>query len=206
MLETPEEAFRWTRSTEDAPDEAEILEISFEEGVPTEINENLMGPTDIISRCNLIAGRHGIGRVDIMEDRIIGLKSRENYETPGAFLILTAHRALEQLVLTREELKFAETVSQTYSELIYKGLWHEPLREDLDQLIDNMQVRVSGFVRLKLHKGSMHILGRSSPFSLYQEEAVSFEDKEMDQREMAGMVKNYGMQAACYQELCRKKY
>jgi argininosuccinate synthase len=206
MLETPEEAFRWTRSTENAPDEAEILEISFEEGVPTEINENLMGPTDIISRCNLIAGRHGIGRVDIMEDRIIGLKSRENYETPGAFLILTAHRALEQLVLTREELKFAETVSQTYSELIYKGLWHEPLREDLDQLIDNMQVRVSGFVRLKLHKGSMHILGRSSPFSLYQEEAVSFEDKEMDQREMAGMVKNYGMQAACYQELCRKKY
>jgi argininosuccinate synthase len=206
MLETPEEAFRWTRSTEDAPDEAEILEISFEEGVPTEINENLMGPTDIISRCNLIAGRHGIGRVDIMEDRIIGLKSRENYETPGAFLILTAHRALEQLVLTREELKFAETVSQTYSELIYKGLWHEPLREDLDQLIDNMQVRVSGFVRLKLHKGSMRILGRSSPFSLYQEEAVSFEDKEMDQREMAGMVKNYGMQAACYQELCRKKY
>lgn len=206
MLETPEEAFRWTRSTEDAPDEAEILEISFEEGVPTEINENLMGPTDIISRCNLIAGRHGIGRVDIMEDRIIGLKSRENYETPGAFLILTAHRALEQLVLTREELKFAETVSQTYSELIYKGLWHEPLREDLDQLIDNMQVRVSGFVRLKLHKGGMRILGRSSPFSLYQEEAVSFEDKEMDQREMAGMVKNYGMQAACYQELCRKKY
>jgi argininosuccinate synthase len=205
MLETPEEAFRWTRSTEDAPDEAEIIELSFEEGVPTEINENLMGPTDIISRCNLIAGRHGIGRVDIMEDRIIGLKSRENYETPGAFLIMTAHRALEQLVLTREELKFAETVTQTYSELIYNGLWHEPLREDLDQLIDNMQVRVSGFVRLKLHKGNMRILGRRSPFSLYQEEAVSFEDKEMDQREMEGMVKNYGLQAACYQELCRKK-
>ena len=205
MVETPEKAFRWTRSTEDAPDEAEIIELSFEEGVPTEIDENLIVPTDIINRCNLIAGRHGIGRVDIMEDRIIGLKSRENYETPGACLIMTAHRALEQLVLTREELKFAETVSQTYSELIYKGLWHEPLREDLDQLIDNMQSRVSGFVRLKLHKGSMRILGRRSPFSLYQEEAVSFEDKEMDQREMASMVKNYGMQAACYQKLCRKK-
>jgi argininosuccinate synthase len=205
MIETPEEAFTWTRSTEDAPDEAEIIELFFEEGVPTEINENLMEPADIISRCNLIAGRHGIGRVDIMEDRIIGLKSRENYETPGALLIMTAHRALEQLVLTREELKFAETVSQTYSELIYNGLWHEPLREDLDQLIDNMQVRVSGFVRLKLHKGSIRVLGRRSPFSLYQEEAVSFEDKEMNQREMAGVVKNYGMQAACYQELCRKK-
>jgi argininosuccinate synthase len=205
MIETPEKAYKWTQSPEDAPNKAEIIELSFEEGIPTEINENLMGPIDIISRCNLIAGKHGIGRVDIMEDRIIGLKSRENYETPGAFLIMTAHRALEQLVLTREELKFAEIVSQTYSELIYNGLWHEPLREDLDQLVDNMQVRVSGGVRLKLHKGSIRILGRRSPFSLYQKDAISFEDKQMDQREMSGMVKNYGIQAACYQELCRKK-
>lgn len=205
MMETPEEAFSWTRSTENAPDEAEIIEISFEEGVPTEINEQLMGPLDIIQQCNELAGMHGVGRVDIMEDRIIGLKSRENYETPGACLLILAHRALEQLVLTREELKFSEIVSQTYSELVYNGLWHEPLREDLDQLIDNMQGRVSGTVRLKLHKGSMRILGRKSPFSLYQEEAVSFEDKEMDQREMAGMVKNYGIQAACYQDICRRK-
>jgi argininosuccinate synthase len=205
MVETPEEAFNWTRSTEDAPDEAEIIDISFEEGVPTEINGELMGPLDIIRKANEIAGIHGIGRVDIMEDRIIGLKSRENYETPGAVLLIAAHRALDQLVLTREELKFSEIASQTYSELVYNGLWHEPLREDLDQLIDNMQGRVSGTVRLKLHKGSIRILGRNSPFSLYQEEAVSFEDKEMDQREMAGMVKNYGIQAACYQDICRRK-
>nr|WP_319373940.1 argininosuccinate synthase [uncultured Methanobacterium sp.] len=205
MVETPEEAFNWTRSTEDAPDKAEIIEISFEEGVPTEINGELMGPLDIISKANEIAGIHGIGRVDIMEDRIIGLKSRENYETPGAVLLIAAHRALDQLVLTREELKFSEIASQTYSELVYNGLWHEPLREDLDQLIDNMQGRVSGTVRLKLHKGSIRILGRESPFSLYQEEAVSFEDKDMDQREMAGMVKNYGIQAACYQDICRRK-
>lgn len=205
MVETPEEAFNWTRSTENAPDEAEIIEISFEEGVPIEINGELMGPLDIIQRANEIAGIHGIGRVDIMEDRIIGLKSRENYETPGAVLLIAAHRALDQLVLTREELKFSEIASQTYSELIYNGLWHEPLREDLDQLIDSMQGRVSGTVRLKLHKGSIRVLGRESPFSLYQEEAVSFEDKEMDQREMAGMVKNYGIQAACYQDICRRK-
>ncbi|MFA0833048.1 MAG: argininosuccinate synthase [Methanobacterium formicicum] len=205
MVETPEEAFNWTRSTEDAPDEAEVIEISFEEGVPTEINGELMGPLDIIRKANEIAGIHGIGRVDIMEDRIIGLKSRENYETPGAVLLIAAHRALDQLVLTREELKFSEIASQTYSELVYNGLWHEPLREDLDQLIDNMQGRASGTVRLKLHKGSIRILGRESPFSLYQEEAVSFEDKDMDQREMAGMVKNYGIQAACYQDICRRK-
>lgn len=205
MVETPEEAFSWTRSTEDAPDEAEVVEISFEEGVPTEINGELMVPLDIIRKANQIAGTHGIGRVDIMEDRIIGLKSRENYETPGAVLLIAAHRALEQLVLTREELKFAEIASQTYSELVYNGLWHEPLREDLDQLIDSMQGRVSGSVRVKLHKGNIRILGRESPFSLYQEDAVSFEDKEMDQREMAGMVKNYGIQAACYQDICRRK-
>ena len=88
---------------------------------------------------------------------------------------------------------------------MYNGLWHEPLREDLDQLIDSMQGRVSGSVRVKLHKGNIRVLGRESPFSLYQEDAVSFEDKEMDQREMAGMVKNYGIQAACYQDICRRK-
>jgi argininosuccinate synthase len=205
MLETPEEAFSWTRSTEDAPEDAQILEISFDEGVPVAIDGQNMGPVEIIEACNRVAGLHGIGRVDIMEDRIIGLKSRENYETPGAILIITAHKALEQLTLTREELKFSEIVSQTYSELIYNGLWHEPLREDLDQLLDQMQRRVSGMVKLKLHKGSLRILGRKSPYSLYNEKAVSFEDKDMDQREMAGMVKNYALQAACYQEVCKKE-
>ena len=148
---------------------------------------------------------NGIGRIDIIEDRIIGLKSRENYETPGASLIITAHKALEQLTLTREELKFSEIVSITYSELIYQGLWHEPLREDLDHLLDHMQKRVTGKVKIKLHKGNIRILGRESPYSIYNEKAVSFEDKEMDQREMAGMVKNYGIQAACYQDICRRK-
>jgi argininosuccinate synthase len=161
-------------------------------------------PLDIIKECNKIAGLHGIGRIDIMEDRIIGLKSRENYETPGAVLIITAHKSLEQLVLTREELKFSVNVSETYSELVYNGLWHEPLRDDLDHLIDNMQKRVTGTVRVRLHKGNLRILGRKSPFSLYQEQAVSFEDKETDQKEIVGMIKNYGVQAACFQSVCRK--
>ncbi|HMK53226.1 MAG TPA: argininosuccinate synthase [Methanobacteriaceae archaeon] len=205
MVETPEEAFSWTRSTEDAPDEAQVVELSFEKGVPVALDGQSWGPLEIIQACNQVAGLHGIGRVDIMEDRIIGLKSRENYETPGAFLIINAHKSLEQLTLTREELKFSETVSQTYSELIYNGLWHEPLREDLDQLLDHIQRRVSGVVKLKLHKGSLRVLGRKSPYSLYNEKAVSFEDKDMDQREMAGMVKNYALQAACYQEVCKKE-
>ncbi|MGO9386638.1 MAG: argininosuccinate synthase [Methanobacterium sp.] len=204
MVEMPEEAFNWTRSSDNAPDEAQILEIRFEEGVPIALDDKKLDPVDIIKECNQIGGLHGIGRIDIIEDRIIGLKSRENYETPGAVLIITAHKALEQIILTREELKFAENTSQTYSELIYNGLWHEPLREDLDCLIDNMQKRVTGIVRVRLHKGNLRILGRESPFSLYQEQAVSFEDKETDQREIVGMIKNYGIQAACYQNVCKK--
>ncbi len=204
LVEPPEESFEWTVSTEDAPDEAQKMKMTFEKGVPVALNGKEMGALKIINECNRIAGLHGIGRIDIIEDRIIGLKSRENYETPGAVLIITAHKALEQLTLTREELKFAETISQTYSEIVYNGLWHEPLREDLDCIIDNMQKRVTGTVKLKLHKGSIKILGREAPYSLYSEEAVSFEDKEMDQREIAGMVKNYGLQAAYYQKVCKK--
>jgi argininosuccinate synthase len=204
MVEMPEEAYNWTKSSSDAPDDPLKLEIEFEDGVPVALDGKKLDPVDIIKECNRIAGLHGIGRIDIMEDRIIGLKSRENYETPGAVLIITAHKALEQIVFTRDELKFSENVSQTYSELIYNGLWHEPLREDLDCLIDHMQKRVTGIVRLRLHKGNLRILGRKSPFSLYQEQAVSFEDKETDQREIVGMIKNYGIQAACYQNICKK--
>ncbi len=201
MVEIPEDAFAWTRSSDDAPDEAQVVEMEFENGVPVALDGKKMTPLEIIKECNRIAGMHGIGRVDMLEDRIIGLKSRENYETPGAIFIITAHKALEQMTLTREELKFTEIVSQTYSELVYNGLWHEPLREDLDHLVDNMQKRVTGVVKLRLHKGGMRILGRKSPCSLYSQEAVSFEDKELDQREMAGMVKNYGLQAACFQKM-----
>ena len=204
MVETPEEAFEWTVSTENAPEEGQFLDITFKNGVPVAIDGKEMNALNIIIECNRIAGLHGIGRIDIIEDRIIGLKSRENYETPGALLLITAHKALEQLTLTREELKFAETITQTYSEIVYNGLWHEPLREDLDCIIDKMQKRVSGVVKLKLHKGSLKTISRKSPFSLYNEEAVSFEDKEMDQCEIAGMVKNYGLQAANYQRVCKK--
>jgi argininosuccinate synthase len=204
MVETPEEAFSWTKSTEDAPDEAQILEIKFENGVPVALDNEEMKPLDIIGKCNEIAGNNGIGRIDIIEDRIIGLKSRENYEVPGAILLITAHKSLEQLTLTRSELKFAAYISEMYSELVYDGLWHDPLREDLDSAVDNMQRRVTGTVRVKLHKGNLRILGRESPYSIYSEEAVSFEDKGIDQREMTGMVKNYGMQAATYNKICKK--
>ncbi|MDI6644722.1 MAG: argininosuccinate synthase [Methanobacteriaceae archaeon] len=204
MVEPPEDAFSWTQPIEKTPDKAQDLTIEFEKGIPNSINDEKLFPLDLISKCNEIAGMHGIGRVDIIEDRIIGLKSREIYETPAALLLITAHKALEQLVLTREELKFGEIASNTYSEIIYNGMWHDPLREDLDQLFDNMQKRVTGQVKLKLHKGSLRVIGRKSPYSLYQEEVVSFEDKALDQREIAGMVKHYGIQAAAYNKICKK--
>lgn len=205
MTETPEEAFAWTVSPKEAKDEEEVVEVEFENGVPIAINEEKLDPVSLIRKANEIAGRNSVGRIDIIEDRILGLKSRENYECPGAVLLITAHKALEQLVLTREEIKFKEIVDAMYGDLIYKGLWHEPLREDLDAFIDKTQERVAGKVRLKLYKGSIRVIGRESPYALYSQELVSFEDKEMDQREIVGMVKFHGLQAALYEKVKNKK-
>ncbi|MBC7100583.1 MAG: argininosuccinate synthase [Methanobacteriales archaeon] len=201
IMEPPEDAFSWTKAPDETPDDPEIIQIGFRDGIPQEINGEEMEPVELIKKANFIAGEHGIGRVDIIEDRIIGMKSREVYETPAALLLIEAHKALEQLTLTRNELKFADMISGIYSELVYNGLWHEPLREDLDKAIDHMQRRVTGRVNVKLHKGNMRIIGRESPYSLYSEKIVSFEDKSFDQREMKGMVKNYGLQARLYQKL-----
>jgi len=180
------------------------VEIEFEKGVPIKINGNKLNAIDIIRESNKIAGRNGVGRIDIIEDRILGLKSRENYECPGAVMLIKAHKALEQLVLTREELKFKELVDSTYADLIYRGLWHEPLREDLDGFIDKTQERVCGKVILKLYAGSIRIVGRESPYALYSKDLVSFEDKDMDQREIVGMVKFHGLQAALYESVKNK--
>ena len=141
--EPPEDIYEWTASWEDAKDEPEKVSIEFEEGVPVAINGEMMPLLDIIKKSNEIAGAHGIGRVDIIENRMIGIKSREIYETPGAKLLIAAHQALEELVLTTSELRFAEYMSGLYAELVYRALWQEPLRDDLDQAIDKMQERVS---------------------------------------------------------------
>ncbi len=188
--EPPEDIYEWTASWEDAKDEPEKVSIEFEEGVPVAINGEMMPLLEIIKKSNEIAGAHGIGRVDIIENRMIGIKSREIYETPGAKLLIAAHQALEELVFTTSELRFAEYVSGLYAELVYRALWQEPLRDDLDQAIDKMQERVSGEVVMKLFKGSIQ------PIS-------SFEDKETDQKDVEGMIRYHGLQAANYQKLNR---
>ena len=199
--EPPEDIYEWTSSWKDAKDEPEKVSIEFEEGIPVAINGKIMPLLDIIKEANKIAGENGIGRVDIIENRMIGLKSREIYEVPGAKLLIAAHKALEELVLTTDEIRFKEYMSTLYSDLVYRALWQEPLREDLDQAIDQMQRRVSGEVEWKLYKSSITPITRKSPFSLHSVEQISFEDKETDQREVEGMIKYHGLQAANYQKL-----
>ena len=202
--EPPEDAYEWTKSAENAKNEYEKIAIEFENGIPIAINNGEKADLiDLISYANKIAGDHGIGRIDIIENRMVGLKSREVYEVPGATLFITAHKALEQLVLTKDELRFAEYVSTLYSDLVYSALWHEPLREDLDKAIDNMQKRVTGLVNLKVYKGNIAVIGRESKYSLHDIEQISFEDKENDQQEIEGMIKHHGLQAAIYQKLNR---
>ena len=201
--EPPEEIYEWTKSAEDAKDTPTKVTIEFEEGVPIAIDGEMMGLVDLIDKANEIAGENGVGRVDIIENRMIGLKSRETYEVPGAKLLIAAHKALEQLVLTVDELRFAEYMSTLYADLVYEALWQEPLREDIDQAIDHMQRRVSGKVVMKLFKGSIQPLSRESPFSLHSIEQITFEDKETEQSEVEGMIKYHGLQAANYQKLNR---
>ena len=201
--EPPEDIYEWTASWEDAKDEPEKVSIEFEEGVPVAINGEMMPLLDIIIKSNEIAGAHGIGRVDTIENRMIGIKSREIYETPGAKLLIAAHQALEELVLTTDELRFAEYMSTLYSDLVYRALWQEPLRDDLDQAIDNMQERVSGEVVMKIFKGSIQPIVRKSPFSIHSIEQITFEDKETDQRDVEGMIRYHGLQAANYHKLNR---
>lgn len=199
--EPSEEIYAWTASSENAKDRPTKVAIEFEEGVPIAIDGRIMPLFELIEEANKIAGESGIGRIDTIENRMIGLKSREIYEVPGALLLIRAHQALEELVLTKDEILFSEYMSTKYADLVYNALWQEPLRDDMDQAIDNMQLRVTGKVVLKLFKGSILPLSRESDYSLHDIEHISFEDKENDQKEVEGMIKHHGLQAAIYQKL-----
>ena len=203
MFETPEDAYGWTKNPLECK-EPEYVEIDFKNGIPIKINNKQYSPVDLIREANKIAGRNGVGRIDIIEDRILGLKSRENYECPGAVMLIMAHKALEQLVLTKSEIKFKEMVDLEYGDLIYKGLWHEPLRLALDSFIDKTQERVNGKVVVKLYAGNIRVVGKESDYALFNEELVSFEDKEIDQRETVGAVKFHGLQAKLYENVINK--
>ncbi len=163
-----------------------------------------LGGVELIEQLNKIAGSHGVGRTDMIEDRVLGLKARENYEHPAATVLLTAHRDLEKLVLTRLELKFKKSVDEQWSELAYSGLMDEPLYHDLNAFIDKTQERVTGTVTLKLYKGSVTPLARASPYALYSEDLVSFDTSSIDQKDAEGFAKYHGFQARLYKRVVEK--
>ncbi len=200
----PEEIFQWTKSADQTPAQAQTLKIQFKNGVPIALDGESMSAAQLVLKLNKMAGSHGIGRIDIMEDRMMGLKVRENYECPASTVILKAHKALENLVLTRDEIRFKNQVDQEWSRMAYEGLWWDPLKEDLEAFIGATQKRVTGEVAMKLFKGQTTIVGRSSHWALYSEELASFDTTTFDQRESTGSVKNFGLQSRMYHQLIEK--
>lgn len=204
-MEPPEEVFEWTVAPEKAPDKPAEIEISYENGVPTAVNGMEMDPIGLVSWLNREAGRHGVGRIDHVEDRIVGIKSREVYECPAATVLIEAHRDLEKAVLTRHELGFKAAVEDEWAFLVYSGLWVDPLREALDAFIDSSQRRVEGNVRIKIYKGGLRVVGRSSRRSLYDANLASYGlESSFNQRWSEGFIELWGMPSATARRLIRK--
>ncbi len=190
----PEDAFGLTVSIENAPDTADIIEIGFEQGVPVSLNGEKYILSELITELNLLAGKHGVGRIDHVENRLVGIKSREVYEAPGAITLLKAHKELEDLTLVKELAHFKPIISQKLGELIYNGLWFSPLREALEAFIKETQQYVNGTVRVKLFKGHALVEGRTSPNSLYNEKLATYtSDDEFDQSAAVGFIKLWGL-------------
>ena len=190
-IPAPEEIWKRTNSLINASDKPEEISISFEEGVPISINEKNMSPAELLSELNDYAGNHGIGRLDLVENRFTGMKSRGCYETPGGTILLKAHRAIESITLDSESGHLKDELMPRYAQLIYDGFWWSPEREALQSLIDKTQEYVSGNVILSLYKGNITVLGRTSDSSLYDAKIVTFEDDEnaYDQADASGFIK-----------------
>jgi argininosuccinate synthase len=203
--EPPEDVFEWTVSPEKAPDKPEYLTLEFENGVPKTANNKTMNPLALIDYVNEVAGRNGVGRIDHVEDRLVGIKSREVYECPAATVIIEAHKDLEKLVLTRHEFSFKQQVDVLWSNLVYTGLWNDPLKEDLDAFVESTQKRVNGKVKLKLYKGGLRVVGRSSPMSLYDADLATYNIKStFNQSSSAGFIELWGLQTRVANALKRK--
>jgi argininosuccinate synthase len=204
--EPPEDAFNWTKSVNDAPDEAEYIEIGFEKGIPVSLNGKKVDGICMIRKLNGIAGNHGIGRIDMVENRLVGIKSRETYEAPAANVLLAAHQSLETLTLAKTQYRFKQTVSRELSNLVYEGLWFSGHREDLCAYVNSTQRFVTGDVRLKLHKGNCTVVGRKSPYSLYSHGLATYaEGDQFDQSAAVGFIKLWGLPAKIQGQIQKEK-
>jgi argininosuccinate synthase len=186
----PEDIFTLTTSPRNAPDEPEIIEMDFEKGDPVAINGETMTPARLLKELNRLGGRHGIGRVDLVENRFVGMKSRGVYETPGGTILRNAHMAMESITMDREVMRLRDSLIPKYAGLIYNGFWFSPEREMLQNMIDHSQQNVSGTVRLELYKGVCRVLGRKSSHSLYREDFATFEDDDVyTQKDAEGFIR-----------------
>lgn len=190
----PEDAYLMTKSSQEAPAKPGYAEIYFEKGVPKKINGKSMNLVELIKKLNTEGGKHGIGRSDLVENRLVGIKSREIYEAPAATILILAHKEIESLVLDRETAHFKDMVSLKYAELIYYGLWHTPLKEALDAFIEKTQKNVTGTAKMKLHKTAAVCVGRKSPHSLYKKELATYEEtSKFNQRLAEGFISIWGL-------------
>lgn len=192
---TPD-VYTLTSEPEDAPDEARYVEIRFEEGLPVSLDGEELPLVDLVVELNRVVGEHGVGRLDMIEDRLVGIKSREIYEAPAALTIIQAHKELETLTLTKDVLRFKAQVEQRYAELTYDGLWFTPLKVALDSFVAETQKTVTGTVRLKLYKGSSTVVGRTAPKALYSKELATYDpNSTFDESAAAGFIALWGLPA-----------
>jgi argininosuccinate synthase len=192
----PADLFMLTTAPENAPDEPEEVTIGFVNGTPMSVNGAELDPVDLVVALNTIGGRHGVGRIDLVEDRLVGMKSRGVYETPGGTLLYSAHSELEQLVLDRRTLAAKDSIAPRYADLVYEGRWWTTEREAYDAFVNVTQERVTGSVTLKLYKGTAAVVGRESDYALYDERFVTFgEDDVYQQSDAAGFIRLYGLSA-----------
>jgi argininosuccinate synthase len=193
-IEPPADVYAWTKDPRDCPDEAAYVEIGFKHGVPVSIEGKVRDPLEIVTALNRVGGDNGVGRIDHLENRLIGIKSREIYEAPAAVLLLQAHQALEDITLPKEVARFKDLVGQQWAQMVYDGLWFSPLRDALYAFVTETQAHVTGDVRLKLFKGSSTVVGRKSPSQLYQLSLATYgRGDAFDQKAAAGFIKLWGL-------------
>ncbi len=192
--EPPEEVFALTKAIADTPNEPEYVEIGFEKGLPTTLNGENLSPVALITKLNELAGNHGVGRIDMIENRLVGIKSREVYESPAMLVLIHAHRDLESLTLTADVTRYKRGIEETYSQLVYNGLWYSPLKAALDAFIQQTQERVTGTVRVKLFKGNAMIVGRNSDNSLYSHDLATYgAEDQFDHKAAEGFIYVWGL-------------
>jgi argininosuccinate synthase len=204
MTEPPEEIYLMTKAIADTPNEPEYVDIGFEKGYPVALNGIAFDPVSLISQLNDIVGRHGVGRLDMIENRVVGIKSREIYEAPALLVLIDAHRDLESLTLIGDVTQYKRGIEETYGQLIYKGLWYSPLKEAIDAFIDKTQERVTGTVRIKLFKGNARIVGRQSANSIYSPDLATYgAEDQFDHKAAEGFIYVWGLPTKVWAEKTR---